>query len=227
MKHAPHLTGGRRCGWSPTASHKRDCARLRHRNPLVAESILHENHVVDSRQRVFVRHCIVVIQNHFKHPTPTSNRWSCMSFEHIAFVESLALAKPWWHHLLHSAKTVRIPAFQSGPQTGQVPLAGQWRALWSHGPVTSSTYMGYVGHFLRIPCWNEESHRSGCFIGSRSRSCQPIQSETGWWYTCSTEKYESNVEVSWDYYPQIYGKIIQSCSSHHQPNTHTQIYIYI
>ena len=39
----------------------------------------------------------------------------------------------------------------------------------------------------------------------------------GWWYTNPSQKYEF---VSWDYCSQLNGKIIQSCSSHHQSDHH-------
>ena len=43
-----------------------------------------------------------------------------------------------------------------------------------------------------------------------------IPTITGWWYTYPSEKYDF---VSWDDdIPKINGEIVQSCSSHHQPD---------
>ena len=95
-------------------------------------------------------------------------------------------------------------------QNSKMPKISIWASSWClAGSPVGSDDLGSSG-CGKTPVEGWLFRASVCSMFSDT-----VKQSTGWWYTYPSEKYEF---VSWDdEIPNMMGKIIQSCSSHHQP----------
>ena len=112
-----------------------------------------------------------------------------------------------YRYIIYHYVTISISIFWiNGDMNGDLPVDSFSDDLWIFPWQSRDLTMAFTQAGPEISSGIPQLHR---WI-----SVQSIQTQTGWWLTYPSEKYE--IQLGWLF--SIYGKIIQSCSSHHQPD---------